>query len=92
LIFLARALLSGMTRILAERQSTPVVAGDLKSTQAGMAESAGVRDLASTAGLLQWQTRWSRIEELLHPSVLLPAQQNRFPCAPFSFIPSSVKS
>jgi len=42
-----------MTRILAERQSTPVFAGDLKSTQAGMAETAGVRDLASTVGLLQ---------------------------------------
>jgi hypothetical protein len=41
LIFFARALLSGMTRILAERESTPVCACDLKSTQAGMAEFAG---------------------------------------------------
>jgi hypothetical protein len=60
-----------MTRILAERRSTPVFAGDLKSTQAGMAESAGVRDLASTVGLLQWQTRCSRIEGLLHPIRLI---------------------
>jgi hypothetical protein len=60
-----------MTRILTERQSTPVFAGDLKSIQSGMAESAGVRDIGSTVGLLQWQIPCSRIEGLLHPTRLI---------------------